>query len=84
MEIENGMLCIRMLGNNQRVEVKEIRFDKKNGATIVFWTDNTKTVVATRNGETFDSEKGIALCFMKKQLGNTGSYNEIFKTWITE
>ena len=50
-------------------------------ATIILWTDGSKTVVKAHN-EDFDAEKGIAMCFMKKALGNKGSFNNVFKKWI--
>lgn len=40
-------------------------------ATIVLWADGTKTVVKCQEGDTYDPEKGIALCYMKRYLGNT-------------
>ena len=49
-------------------------------ATIVFWTDNTKTVVKC-NGEDYDPEKGLAMCICKKMLGNKGNYYEVFKKY---
>lgn len=45
-------------------------------ATIVFWSDNTKTVVKCMEGEEFDEEKGIAMAFMKKLYG-TGYMRKI-------
>lgn len=48
-------------------------------ATIVFWDDGTKTVVKCTERETFDYEKGVALCYMKKLLGNDNSFKHIFK-----
>ena len=39
-------------------------------ATIVLWEDGTKTVVKCDPKDTYDPEKGLALCFMKKALGN--------------
>lgn len=48
-------------------------------ATIVYWADGTKTVVKTQNGETYDPEKGLAMCFAKKARGNKGNYYEEFK-----
>jgi hypothetical protein len=48
-------------------------------ATIVIWKDKTKTVVKCQPGDTYDKEKGLALCIAKKQLGNKGSFNKIFK-----
>lgn len=50
-------------------------------ATIVFWSDNTKTVVKAE-GELFDPEKGLAMAISKKALGNQGNYYEEFKKWI--
>lgn len=48
-------------------------------ATIVFWDDGTKTVVKCTEREKFDYEKGVALCYMKKFLGNDNSFKHIFK-----
>jgi hypothetical protein len=51
-------------------------------ATIVFWTDGTKTVVKCQDGDEFDPEKGIAMAYIKKANGDKGNYNEIFKPWV--
>lgn len=52
-------------------------------ATIILWSDNTKTIVKKNSKDKkFDPEKGIALCYMKRALGNKGNYNNIFKEWI--
>jgi len=37
-------------------------------ATIVIWEDGTKTVVKCMEGDTYDAEKGLALCYMKKSV----------------
>lgn len=50
--------------------------------TIAIWKDGTKTLVRRQEGDTFDKEKAIALCYMKKALGNRGSFNETLKKWI--
>lgn len=31
--------------------------------------------------EIFDKEKGLAMCFAKKMMGNNGSYYDMFKEW---
>ena len=55
-------------------EIERVIF---NGpATIVFWSDNTKTVVKCMESEEFDEEKGIAMAFMKKLYGK-GYMNKI-------
>ena len=61
------------------VKVKEGRIKDVvfNGpATIVFWTDGTKTVVKCRKGDKFDPEKGIAMACAKKLLGNEDGYHK--------
>ena len=51
-------------------------------ATIVFWSDNTKTVVKAR-GEFYDPEKGIAMAISKKMLGdNKYEYYYLFEHWL--
>ena len=39
--------------------------------TIILWEDGTKTMARTSEGEEFDPEKGVAICFMKKIIGHT-------------
>lgn len=51
-------------------------------ATIVIWNDGTKTVVKCQEGDTYDAEKGLALCISKKYFGNKGNFNEVFKKWV--
>jgi hypothetical protein len=53
-------------------------------ATIVFWSDNTKTVVKCGDADIFDKEKGLAMAICKKAMGNKGNYYEEFKKWIPE
>lgn len=49
-------------------------------ATIVIWEDGSKTIVKCQKGDVYDPEKGLALCFMKKALGNKGNFNNVLKT----
>lgn len=61
-------------------KIKHVIF---NGpATIVFWQDDTKTVVKCREGDTFDPEKGVAMAIAKKALGNEEGYYEGIKKWL--
>ena len=64
---------------NRRVKIKDVIFS--DPATVVFWDDNTKTVVKTRGSEKYDKEKGLAMAIVKKITGNTGNYYNIFKEW---
>lgn len=49
-------------------EVVDVIFN--DPATIVFWSDGTKSVVKTQDGESYDPEKGMAMAFCKKLMGN--------------
>lgn len=62
-------------------KIKDVIFN--NPATIVFWSDGTKTVVKAEN-EPFDPEKGLAMAISKKFLGNKGNYFQTFKKFIKE
>lgn len=50
-------------------------------ATIILWSDGTKTVVKVEN-EPFDPEKGMAMAVSKKFFGNGYSYYNQFKRWL--
>ena len=51
------------------VKPKKVIFN--NPATIVLWNDGTKTVVTRQKGDRYNKEEGLALCYMKKALGNS-------------
>ena len=61
-------------------KIKDVIFN--NPATIVFWTDGTKTVVKCQDDDIFDPEKGLAMAISKKALGNKGNYCNEFKKWL--
>lgn len=62
-----------------RIDIKNVIFNPP--ATIVFWTDNTKTVVKVQNDEPFDPEKGLTMAICKKVYGNEGNYFNKIKKW---
>jgi len=67
--------------------VRDATIDKvifHDPATIVYWKDGTKTVVKCGPNDTYSKETGLALCYMKKVLGNKGNYNDVFRKWIKE
>lgn len=65
--------------NLNEFEIEKVIFN--DPATIVFWSDGTKTVVKTQNGEKFDPEKGLAMTIAKKAFGNKGNYYNHIKKW---
>lgn len=71
---------------NMKIErynlIKKVIFNAP--ATIVFWTDGSKTVVKASDTEYYDKEKGLAMCIAKKYLGNKGNYYNTFRKFLEE
>lgn len=61
--------------------INKVYFNKEKGTTCVIWDDGTKTIVRCAPCDTWDEEKALALCYMKRVLGNRGSFNETLKKY---
>lgn len=49
-------------------------------ATIVLWEDGTKTVVKCDWHDTYNPTTGLAMCYMKKALGNSSrAFNDALR-----
>ena len=48
-------------------------------ATTILWQDGSKTTVKCARHDIYDEEVGIAMCYLKKMLGNKGNFNNIFR-----
>lgn len=55
--------------------VKPERVLIQGSATIIWWSDGTKTVVKCQKGDKMDPEKGIAMCVMKKFMGTNETHS---------
>lgn len=51
-------------------------------ATVIIWSDNTKTVVKCQEEDIYDKQTGFMLCVMKKVFGN--KFNDILRKWVFE
>ena len=72
--------AIPYASNTNTLHITNVIFNPP--ATIVFWSDNTKTVVKARN-EFYDPEKGIAMAISKKMIGdNKYEYYYLFEHWL--
>ena len=60
-------------------KIKNVVFN--NPATIIFWEDETKTVVKAMETDTYDPEFGFAMCICKKALGD--QYKKTFKKYVS-
>lgn len=61
------------------VSIRKVIFS--NPATIVLWSDCTKTVVKCGPDDIFDKEKGLAMAIVKKMAGNDSRFHKVFKKW---
>lgn len=48
-------------------------------ATTILWKDGTKTTVKCSSEDAWDDDVGVAMCYLKKMLGNKGNFNNIFR-----
>ena len=62
-------------------EIKKVIFNSP--ATIIIWSDNSKTVVKCEEGVVFDKEKGFLLCWLKGIKGSKTLQKELSK-WVKE
>lgn len=61
------------------VSIRKVIFN--DPATIVLWSDGTKTVVKCGPEDTFDMEKGLAMAIIKKMAGNDNRFHKVFKQY---
>ena len=55
--------------------VKPTKILIKGTATIIWWSDGTKTIVKCQKGDKMDPEKGISMCVMKKFMGTNETHS---------
>ena len=63
-------------------KIKRVLFNPP--ATIIFWEDDTKTVVKCQEGDEYDPEKGFVMAYLKKLLGNDNTFNKEINKWVWE
>lgn len=80
---EGNMKKVEYNAMFKRAKIKNVIFN--DPATIVFWSDGTKTVVKCGENDIYDPEKGLAMAVSKKYLGTNKShsnYMDEFKKWL--
>lgn len=60
--------------------IKRVFFN--NPATVIYWSDDTRTVVKCQPGDDFNHELGFLLAVCKKVCGNNGRYNELLREYV--
>lgn len=61
------------------VSIRKVIFN--DPATVVLWSDGTKTVVKCGPEDKFDTEKGLAMAIVKKMAGNDNRFHKVFKQY---
>lgn len=69
--VKFGMCCVC---------IRKVIFN--DPATVVLWSDGTKTVVKCGPEDTFDMEKGLAMAIVKKMAGNDNRFHKVFKQYL--
>lgn len=60
--------------------IKKVIFNPP--ATVVFWSDGTKTVVKCHVKDNFDPEKGLAMAIAKRCASNSPDFYQEIRKWI--
>lgn len=61
------------------VSIRKVIFN--DPATVILWSDGTKTVVKCGPEDSFDMEKGLAMAIVKKMAGNDNRFHKVFKQY---
>jgi len=81
-EYFNTQFKLKQLPTLKKSDIKQVIHN--NPATIVIWSDGSKTVVKCQDGDTYSEELGLAMCICKKVFSNKGNFNEVFKEWCSK
>lgn len=68
----------KVVDESKKFEIKNILANHEKNAFTVVWADGTNTVIHLQEGDKWDDEKALAMCFVKKLMGNKGAFNYIF------
>lgn len=66
--------------NYNDMKIQKVIFNRP--ATIILWTDGSKTIVKCAEDEVYDAEKGFAIAVCKKVFGS--DFKKIFKEYVPE
>ena len=76
--VANGSLPIVGKEPLNPFAIRSVLSNRRKNAFTVVWEDGTTTVVHCQEGDEWDDEKALAMCFTKKALGNKGNFNDKF------
>lgn len=68
-------------GSVENFYIKKVLY--KNPVTVVFWSDDTKTVAKIHGGDSYNPESGLVICVLKKLYGNS-NVRSLLNSWVSE
>lgn len=80
-KFSGGFNYIDSEGFLRDVYIKNVIYS--NPATVVNWSDGTKTVSKVHGGDEYNPEVGLILCVLKKLQGST-HIRDLLHTWVPE
>lgn len=75
-----GFYALDESGNTILIYIKKVIYNAP--ATIVFWSDGTKTVAKCDERDVFNPEMGLLLCYIKRTFGNE-TVHKLLLDWST-
>jgi hypothetical protein len=80
-KFSGGFNYLEKDGVVKSVYIKDVIYS--NPATIVMWSDGTKTVSKVHGEDDYNPEVGLVLCVLKKLQGST-HIRDLLHTWVPE
>ncbi len=90
IDTENWKRILNSIGTfkeNNKIYMPSIvkySYTEITGVTIIYWSDNTKTIVRAECPETADPYTGFVTAYAKKAAGNSNKINNLFDEWAIE
>lgn len=72
---------VRTFNDNKDFYIQNIYENYKNGITTVIWNDGEKTMLKCSEEDEWDTEKVIALAYMKRYFGNGRKFKDEIDKW---
>lgn len=77
-KVPGGINYFDINGEFKSIYITKVIYN--NPATMVFWSDGTKTIAKCHEDDTYSCEQGLNVCILKKVFKPT--YRDILNAWL--
>lgn len=77
-KVPGGINYFDINGEFKSIYITKVIYN--NPATVVFWSDGTKTIAKCHENDTYSCEYGLNTCILKKLFKST--YKDILNAWL--